>query len=1221
KDPFYHRETRELFRKFFGPPDQKSSYMKVYILSPVYLRFGGSVCRCLTKWMEAPNMEDPNDDSYWVIQQPLTEEPPIPVPNGMCKTCVTLCDEKFHFETIKGSKDKPIHVKFWKFGDPRFNDENNPLYSPTSCPQNSWNETLTKESYREFYHYCRSTYASEDDVCPGCTHLSKKEEVDQGGKKKKKKAKAKPKDEKEELVKDLNAVKEKLFECARTGANMEENVEKLISQKPRLLGVVNEVRRKLQLEELHKQQMLEVQKKEAQAKAKRDAENHTAEYLVADPDRPGTLMIRRRCDFKSEEEFLERTQFKIPDGYDSSNPEALTLKKNPDGTLSLDFKKNLELVTAFQVVKVLDRTQGSIVVNITPASPKNEKVGAGERQLERRGKLDMNTLNEFILTPQYLKTRIPGLPERFEWWEGNGFVYAVIDYREEELDQKECTNFTLKVSGFEEILIKRTIIILLEYIARRKSESCPGWVMCMEDVAACLMPERLVDVEDLKVSIIQGCRFEIRLMPLEKMSLAKHYPDLNTSVELMGLLQGFAKVCLENNGFREKLRELIDVVADREVFTKDLPVIDVQKLKEKYNGKEPTRSDILWEQAVADPEKFEFFTLVEKECEEDFILLGMRIVSIPQYLDVKNPAMKICPMCKLVNKCQCKGPREVDQKTMDVFNKMGLFDRLMILDAKGLENMIYYEDEIGLDELDLHSLNRTQERTGLTGPDKKKTPLFTEDDEDSWREQVKVVQPNYTVKFGEYMTLDRYSQLYKTNGARYFGEHLETSEQQTLKELDSEMDEYKNKFGQISSNKLTVASDNQNQNKEANVAWTESTSPQSAFKKVHSVTVGLKEASAFLTDNTMFIVDRLAEPLREIDHNELVRKVRNSKDPGTSLNKKFKNQEYTVSSLPILMFEDSPKPEHVWADIGVIGTKSFLFTHRACPGPTCDAHRPRGTRARRIEENPDCEFCTRRVRTEKIIHQLLRHGLDPDLARHMSVSMMEAEERDMDRFSRLNRNNKGNKKRGKRSNSPPTPAPSDTKCPSPPSKEDLMKFQELLADLHRLRVDEAKKKRMEEIALERAQRKALEAAAMDEGTVFLRESFVNGQLVVEKMDMKAELGLYDDDRIDEKEETGKAVENGKGRQEEVDKNGKILPGEKKKKRKKAAQKGIIVGDSPSFKQCGKCGKMEQKKKQFQKCKKCVDEGVMEVRYYCSKECQVEDWMLRHKVEHSDGLLG
>ncbi|KAH3827838.1 hypothetical protein DPMN_129781 [Dreissena polymorpha] len=31
-------------------------------------------------------------------------------------------------------------------------------------------------------------------------------------------------------------------------------------------------------------------------------------------------------------------------------------------------------------------------------------------------------------------------------------------------------------------------------------------------------------------------------------------------------------------------------------------------------AQEPTRSDILWEQAVADPEKFEFFTLVEKEC-------------------------------------------------------------------------------------------------------------------------------------------------------------------------------------------------------------------------------------------------------------------------------------------------------------------------------------------------------------------------------------------------------------------------------------------------------------------------------------------------------------------------------------------------------------------------------------------------------------------------------
>ncbi|CAH1265407.1 Hypp3177 [Branchiostoma lanceolatum] len=65
KDPFYNKDTRDVFRRLFGQPGEKSSYVKVYFLIPLYVKFGGSVCRCLRHWLEADEI-DSADESYYI---------------------------------------------------------------------------------------------------------------------------------------------------------------------------------------------------------------------------------------------------------------------------------------------------------------------------------------------------------------------------------------------------------------------------------------------------------------------------------------------------------------------------------------------------------------------------------------------------------------------------------------------------------------------------------------------------------------------------------------------------------------------------------------------------------------------------------------------------------------------------------------------------------------------------------------------------------------------------------------------------------------------------------------------------------------------------------------------------------------------------------------------------------------------------------------------------
>ena len=42
------------------------------MLYPLYLKFAGTICECLRRWLVAPEME-PGDMSYWV-ESKVTEE-------------------------------------------------------------------------------------------------------------------------------------------------------------------------------------------------------------------------------------------------------------------------------------------------------------------------------------------------------------------------------------------------------------------------------------------------------------------------------------------------------------------------------------------------------------------------------------------------------------------------------------------------------------------------------------------------------------------------------------------------------------------------------------------------------------------------------------------------------------------------------------------------------------------------------------------------------------------------------------------------------------------------------------------------------------------------------------------------------------------------------------------------------------------------------------------
>ncbi|KXJ28849.1 axoneme-associated protein mst101(2) [Exaiptasia diaphana] len=52
RDPFFHKETRDVFRRLFGSPSVDGTFIKVICILPLHIKFGGSICRYLRRWLD-----------------------------------------------------------------------------------------------------------------------------------------------------------------------------------------------------------------------------------------------------------------------------------------------------------------------------------------------------------------------------------------------------------------------------------------------------------------------------------------------------------------------------------------------------------------------------------------------------------------------------------------------------------------------------------------------------------------------------------------------------------------------------------------------------------------------------------------------------------------------------------------------------------------------------------------------------------------------------------------------------------------------------------------------------------------------------------------------------------------------------------------------------------------------------------------------------------------
>nr|XP_054752278.1 axoneme-associated protein mst101(2)-like isoform X1 [Lytechinus pictus] len=58
-----------------------------------------------------------------------------------------------------------------------------------------------------------------------------------------------------------------------------------------------------------------------------------------------------------------------------------------------------------------------------------------------------------------------------------------------------------------------------------------------------------------------------------------------------------------------------------------------------------------------------------------------------------------------------------------------------------------------------------------------------------------------------------------------------------------------------------------------------------------------------------------------------------------------------------------------------------------------------------------------------------------------------------------------------------------------------------------------------------------------------------------------------------------------------------------------------VTENHKLRQCALCGKKEDQPKTYKKCQQCRQEKIKQAKFYCSRDCQVQDWKRRHWKEH------
>ncbi|XP_050411840.1 uncharacterized protein LOC126826798 isoform X2 [Patella vulgata] len=154
------------------------------------------------KWMDAPK-QDSDDDSYWIPPEPIEptlidkksdEESTLYLNRVlMCESCIEKCGILFLKETQFGSPEGPMHLPLWKFGNPRLEDSENPIYE-ASFSKSDWRDGLVIDEFRDFIYYLKIRYGLPDDKCKSCEKIRNAKERmiafgdDKASKKKKKRS-------------------------------------------------------------------------------------------------------------------------------------------------------------------------------------------------------------------------------------------------------------------------------------------------------------------------------------------------------------------------------------------------------------------------------------------------------------------------------------------------------------------------------------------------------------------------------------------------------------------------------------------------------------------------------------------------------------------------------------------------------------------------------------------------------------------------------------------------------------------------------------------------------------------------------------------------------------------------------------------------------------------------------------------------------------------------
>ncbi|XP_060078473.1 uncharacterized protein LOC132557961 [Ylistrum balloti] len=610
KDPFYSRDTRDLFRRFFGNPDQKNSYVKVYVLSPIYLRFGGSVCRCLKKWMNAPS-QDCEDESYWIppsTQRQIADECTTKAPVLMCTNCLDDCGTRYFKERICGQKDGPKFLDYWKLGDPRFNDPDNPLYNKKADRDSDWRDRLSPEDFRDFVHFAKFKYGTDEERCRDCSSLVDKDDgyvtnVNQkrdNDKKKKKKRKKKDKQEiaKEKRKDEVEVEVQRIIDHI-TGKNPQQDM-------PPVLRVRTDTT---------------IVQADSDNKSDTNSGSPGATFHNIAEKKDKLFGFDAKCSDDVKPGILGNDNFS---------------EGNQEG--------------GFRVFKLEDERSGAKEITIS--------VNAGDYGYKKdankaEGQENQSATNR--LSVELIKSRIENLPDKMEWWEGVGWCACVINYEIEEKDvsPNNYTNFTIKVNGKNEMAMQRVMFKLLTYVSKRKKRPSPGWTMDDNDVVASINPEEIPREDGIIITLQHGFRFEERLTKEERKTMSRGRSSVFRNDKKA---EGPMCVYVQPQGMKDK--EQVLMALDVAVAKGDQGQMNFKKLLTRISGhciddkvgygtpnypqttksKDPSFCDLpdpydleinktpMWDQILLSPRTFELLFMVNKDREHELKELGLRRV-------------------------------------------------------------------------------------------------------------------------------------------------------------------------------------------------------------------------------------------------------------------------------------------------------------------------------------------------------------------------------------------------------------------------------------------------------------------------------------------------------------------------------------------------------------------------------------------------------------------